>query len=207
MNYIVLFNVPYDAWEVMLITTNIEKALDKLKTSKANCIQIWDNEKLVDDFNFTEEWDWDTTYEYEKSLSEDIFRFIGLINKINNKKFSNIELKYTKEKLNKEGSKLKIGIVLTDKDDESIVDEFKTIVKLHSGEDKIINSRITKDSGRIETETTIYELIKIKSGYSRGIRFHKVFYDNCPNAILNEVIKPMTNIGEYIGIYNTAEQI
>ena len=100
MNYIVLFNVPYDAWEVMLITTNIEKALDKLKTSKANCIQIWDNEKLVDDFNFTEEWDWDTTYEYEKSLSEDIFRFIGLINKINNKKFSNIELKYTKEKLN-----------------------------------------------------------------------------------------------------------
>jgi hypothetical protein len=206
MNYIVLFNVPYDAWEVMLVTNDIEKSIDKIRTTKANCIQIWDNEKLIDDFNFTEKCDWNTTNEYEKALSEDIFKFIELINKINNKKFSSMELKYAKDKLINKGSKLKIGIVLKNRDDENIINQFKNIVKLHSGEDEILNSKITKYSGKIETNTTIYELIKTETGYVRGIKFNKVLYDDCPNNILNEVIKPLIDT-EDLGIHNTIEKL
>jgi hypothetical protein len=206
MNYIVLFNVPYDAWEVMLVTNDIEKSIDKIRTTKANCIQIWDNEKLIDDFNFTEKCDWNTTNEYEKALSEDIFKFMELINKINNKKFSSMELKYAKDKLINKGSKLKIGIVLKNRDDENIINQFKNIVKLHSGEDEILNSKITKDSGKIETNTTIYELIKAETGYVRGIKFNKVLYDDCPNKILNEVIKPLIDT-EDLGIHNTIEKL
>jgi hypothetical protein len=207
MNYIVLFNVPYDAWEVMLVTNDIEKSIDKIRTTKANCIQIWDNENLIDDFNFTEECDWDSTNEYQKALSEDIFKFMELISKINNKKFSSMELKYAKEKLINKGNKLKIGIVLKNRDDENIINQFKNIVKLHSGEDEILNSKITKYSGKIETNTTIYELIKTETGYVRGTKFNKVFHDDCPNNILNEVIKSLIDTSENLGIHNTIEKL
>lgn len=40
MNFIVLFDVPYDGWEITLVTNDIERAIDNIRNTKANCIQI-----------------------------------------------------------------------------------------------------------------------------------------------------------------------
>lgn len=51
--YVVLYNVPYDDWEVMLVTTNVSMAIDTIKEiDHANYIEVWRNEKLVNSFGF-----------------------------------------------------------------------------------------------------------------------------------------------------------
>lgn len=209
MNFIVLFSVPYDAWEVMLVTNDIEKAIDKIINTKANCIQFWENEKLINDYNFTEEWDYDSTYEYEKALNDDILNFMNLINKINRLKQLRLELKYVKEKLRKEDNSLKVGIVLTGKDTEYLIKDFLDIIDNFIHDDGyfgIISSKINKDSAIILTDKATYELIKLQDS-TKGKRFHKILYNECDNKLINEILIPMASLGEQIGIHNTVEKL
>jgi hypothetical protein len=182
MKFVVLFNVPYDAWEVMLVTNNLYKAIDEIKNTKANCIQIWENEKLINDYNFTEEWDYDSTYEYEKALSDDISRFID-----------NIKNRYINKDLI---TKLHIGIVVNpDLNIDESIEIFKNIVNLYINKDNfIINSNINNNSAKIETNEIIYELIKISDEF-KGKRFDKNICSKCDDKIINKVLKPMLNYG------------
>lgn len=193
MNYVVLFNVPYDAWEVMLVTNDIEKAIDEIRNTKANCIQVWQNEKLINDYNFTEEWDYDSTYEYEQSLNDDIINFINAINKIHNEEKNNIKIKYTNENLN---DKLKIGIAINlDLNSDEIIEIFKSIVNLYINKDNfIISSNINNNSAKIETSKIIYELIKISEGF-KGKRFDKIICSKCNDKIINTMLRPMLKYG------------
>ena len=51
--YVIMFNVPYDDWEIILVTTNIGIAIDTIKENhRANYIEVWRNERLINSFDF-----------------------------------------------------------------------------------------------------------------------------------------------------------
>lgn len=51
--YVIMFNVPYDDWEIVLVTTNVSIAIDTIKENNhANYIEVWRNERLINSFNF-----------------------------------------------------------------------------------------------------------------------------------------------------------
>ena len=51
--YVIMFNVPYDDWEIILVTTNISIAIDTIKENhRANYIEVWRNERLINSFDF-----------------------------------------------------------------------------------------------------------------------------------------------------------
>ncbi|WP_291566803.1 MULTISPECIES: hypothetical protein [unclassified Clostridium] len=205
MNFIVLCNVPHDGWEVLLVTDSIEKAIDKIKYTHANCIEIWEDGERIDDYSFSQRYDWDSEEQYKHELANDIHRFMELMNKINIRKLSDIELKYGREELNESGRKLKIGIALRDSDE--IIERFNnTVYSIVNDIKKMPSKEVLTKYGYIETENTIYELIKVDEYIPRGKKFHKIYFDNCDTKFVNEVLKPMTT-GGYIGIYTTTENL
>lgn len=51
--YVVLYGVPYDDWEIILVTTNVSMAIDTIKENDyANYMEVWRNERLVNSFGF-----------------------------------------------------------------------------------------------------------------------------------------------------------
>jgi hypothetical protein len=45
--YIVLYDTSADDWEIILVTCSKDDAMDKLNNSYANCIQVWDDGKMI----------------------------------------------------------------------------------------------------------------------------------------------------------------
>ena len=72
MIYVVDFDVPYDEWHTIMVTQDIEKAINCLKTTEANSIKVWKNEEFIDDFNFSNRYAYKTDEEYIKKLNEEI---------------------------------------------------------------------------------------------------------------------------------------
>lgn len=81
--------VVLDVWfntDIISVTTDLDSAINMIKDSKANCIQIWSCEKLLNDFNFTKRCDWnlDEEEKYLECLSHQVNSLIEYIIKIKN---------------------------------------------------------------------------------------------------------------------------
>lgn len=83
MTFLVLLNVPYDDWKIELVTNNLENAIDKIKTTHCNCIQVWANENMINEFFFSVRYDWDTEKEYQEHFQYEIEDFVYIIENIN----------------------------------------------------------------------------------------------------------------------------
>lgn len=51
MIYVCYFSTPCDNSEIILVTQNKEKAINNVLNSKANTLQLWYNEELIDEYN------------------------------------------------------------------------------------------------------------------------------------------------------------
>lgn len=74
--YVVDFDVPYDDWETVLVTTNVNNAINKIRNSCANSIKVWKNEKLIDEFYFYKD-----IYDSEEYFIADMKYFTGWLKK------------------------------------------------------------------------------------------------------------------------------
>ena len=83
MIFIVDFDVPYDEWYTVLVTQNIDKALDCIINSEANSIKVWKDEELIEDWYFGSICDYETKDEYLEDMKRQFTAFTTRLEELN----------------------------------------------------------------------------------------------------------------------------
>lgn len=83
MIFIVDFDVPYDEWYTVLVTQNIDKALDYIINSEANSIKVWKDEELIEDWYFGSIGDYETKDEYLEDMKRQFTAFTTRLEELN----------------------------------------------------------------------------------------------------------------------------
>lgn len=83
MIFIVDFDVPYDEWYTVLVTQNIDKALDCIINTEANSIKVWKDEELIEDWYFGSIGDYETMDEYLEDMKRQFTAFITRLEELN----------------------------------------------------------------------------------------------------------------------------
>ena len=83
MIFILDFDVPYDEWYTVLVTQNIDKALDYIINSEANSIKVWKDEELIEDWYFGSIGDYETKDEYLEDMKRQFTAFTTRLEELN----------------------------------------------------------------------------------------------------------------------------
>ena len=83
MIFILDFDVPDDEWYTVLVTQNIDKALDCIINSEANSIKVWKDEELIEDWYFGSIGDYETKDEYLEDMKRQFTAFTTRLEELN----------------------------------------------------------------------------------------------------------------------------
>ena len=83
MIFILDFDVPYDEWYTVLVTQNIDKALDCIINTEANSIKVWKDEELIEDWYFGSIGDYETKDEYLEDMKRQFATFTTRLEELN----------------------------------------------------------------------------------------------------------------------------
>ena len=83
MIFILDFDVPYDEWYTVLVTQNIDKALDCIINTEANSIKVWKDEELIEDWYFGSICDYETKDEYLEDMKRQFAIFTTRLEELN----------------------------------------------------------------------------------------------------------------------------
>ena len=83
MIFILDFDVPYDEWYTVLVTQNIDKALDCIINIEANSIKAWKDEELIEDWYFGSIGDYETKDEYLEDMKRQFTAFTTRLEELN----------------------------------------------------------------------------------------------------------------------------
>ena len=83
MIFVLDFDVPYDEWYTVLVTQNIDKALDCIINTEANSIKVWKDEELIEDWYFGSICDYETKDEYLEDMKRQFAIFTTRLEELN----------------------------------------------------------------------------------------------------------------------------